>query len=205
VDRNKIKFLLVWIGIIVVVVAGLFVARNAMAGSSKVTICHATASEKNKYVQINIDASSIDEEKNRYLNGHGDHEEDIIPPFTFGSSSFEGLNWNSEGIAIWENGCKISEVKPTPKPTPEPTPEPTLEPEPVVPSPSAEATDLPQPPVEVVEETSPAIEEKPVAVEEELIIPEIVVPEKQPEETPLPKPIRIDAGGGGTIVLPSLK
>ena len=37
----------------------------------KITICHATNSENNPYNEITIDANG--------LNGHGDHEGDIIP------------------------------------------------------------------------------------------------------------------------------
>jgi len=37
----------------------------------KITICHATSSETNPYEQITVDAHG--------LNGHDDHENDIIP------------------------------------------------------------------------------------------------------------------------------
>ena len=37
----------------------------------KITICHATSSKKNPYNEITIDTNG--------LNGHGDHEGDIIP------------------------------------------------------------------------------------------------------------------------------
>ncbi len=40
-------------------------------GGTKVTICHRTASSSNPYVRISVDESG--------LNGHGDHEGDIIP------------------------------------------------------------------------------------------------------------------------------
>ena len=39
--------------------------------TGKITICHATGSEKNPYIEISVDANS--------LNGHGTHEGDIIP------------------------------------------------------------------------------------------------------------------------------
>ena len=46
-------------------------------GATKVTICHATSSEKNPYVQLQVDDDSIVKE------GHGEHPDDIIPPFDY--------------------------------------------------------------------------------------------------------------------------
>jgi LPXTG-motif cell wall-anchored protein len=71
--------------------------------NEKVTICHATSSDTNPYTVNTVDESSIDEQHNRYLNGHGDHERDIIPPFR----TFPGRNWDEAGQAIWANGCKV--------------------------------------------------------------------------------------------------
>lgn len=86
----------------------------------EVKICHATNSHSNPYTVNTIDDSSIDEENNQYLNGHGDHTGpvwhegiadhswgDIIPPFTNSAgSSFEGQNWTPEGQAIYNNNCE---------------------------------------------------------------------------------------------------
>ena len=71
--------------------------------NEKVTICHATSSNTNPYTVNSVDESSIDEQNNRYLNGHGNHERDIIPPFR----EFPGRNWDEAGRAIWTNGCKV--------------------------------------------------------------------------------------------------
>ena len=46
-------------------------ASPGVISSDKITICHATGSQKNPYTQITI---SVDG-----LNGHGNHEGDIIP------------------------------------------------------------------------------------------------------------------------------
>jgi LPXTG-motif cell wall-anchored protein len=73
---------------------------------TKVTICHATASDTNPYTINSVDESSIDAPGNRYLNGHGDHERDIIPPFR----TFPGRNWDEAGQAIWNNGCQVPVV-----------------------------------------------------------------------------------------------
>ena len=106
------------------------------APAEKVQICHATGSESNPYVVNQVDSSSIDEEGNKFLNGHGDHIGpvfdpddpqkswgDIIPPITNPDTgtTFDGLNWPA-GEVIWLNGCQV----PTPSPTPtETSPTPT--------------------------------------------------------------------------------
>ena len=93
--------------------------------SGKVTICHATASTSNPYVVKSVDMSSIDEERNKYLNGHGNHLGpvfdpnggksqpawgDIIPPFQNtavpNGSVFPGYNWPA-GQAILVNDCAV--------------------------------------------------------------------------------------------------
>ena len=45
----------------------------------KVTICHATASHDNPYVQEKVSGSSIDEVQNKLWNGHGDHTGPVFP------------------------------------------------------------------------------------------------------------------------------
>ena len=49
---------------------------TADAAADKVTICHATSSEKNPYVLITVNRSSVDGEGK---NDHTSHEDDIIP------------------------------------------------------------------------------------------------------------------------------
>lgn len=104
--------------------------------SINVTICHATASETNPYTVNTVDTSSIDELNNQYLNGHGDHEGDIVPPFESPLGNvFAGKNWDAVGQATWNNGCVRTEPSPSPSPTPTPTPTPTVDP---TPTPSVE-------------------------------------------------------------------
>jgi hypothetical protein len=57
----------------------------------KLTICHATSSETNPYNEITIDRSG--------LNGHGDHEGDIIPAPASGCPS-ESLETSDGKITI---------------------------------------------------------------------------------------------------------
>jgi hypothetical protein len=73
---------------------------------NKVTICHATGSQSNPYVQNSPNANGV-------ISGHVDHQhtEDIIPPFTYNDKgsdkNFPGQNWNASGQATLNNGCVV--------------------------------------------------------------------------------------------------
>ena len=223
-----------WVAIMIVSLTAIFLTDDAKAESEKVTICHATASEKNPYTQNSVDASSINNEKNKYLNGHGDHERDIIPPFLYETSSFEGRNWDDRGKEIWSKGCNVVEPSPTPSPTVTPTPTstptstPTATPTPTSsptvtptesPSPTTTPTVVPTPsdtPVIIV--TPPVVVPEPTKIPEPTIIPTpTVVPEPTPTVVPVPSPTMtarptprpiptvIDAGGGGMVEIPFLR
>lgn len=72
---------------------------------AKVTICHATASASNPYVEITVSTAAV------LTQGHDQHQgrRDIIPPFSYDGGSFAGLNWDSTGRAIYEAGCREPE------------------------------------------------------------------------------------------------
>lgn len=79
------------------------IAPSNAAG--KITICHATRSSKNPYVEVTISENAVTRK-----NGHGEHRGglyplpdwgDIIPPF----AGFAGLNWPT-GAAILANNCE---------------------------------------------------------------------------------------------------
>jgi|GEM_PF-2019749 len=78
---------------------------NSNAGDS-VTICHATGSSTNPYVRISPNANGV-------VNGHENHQDgaDIIPPFDYNDHGtikhFPGQNWDANGQAIFNNGCKV--------------------------------------------------------------------------------------------------
>jgi hypothetical protein len=90
----------------------------------KVTICHATNSANNPYVEITVDVSAVDGQAGND-NGHGDHLlnhtgpvfnpanpvpgwGDIIPPFYSDGLTPTGLpsaNWDDVGQPFFNNGC----------------------------------------------------------------------------------------------------
>jgi len=116
--RNAV--LLVLAGLVAAAVAAglgwatLAAPQQEVRRGQEITICHATGN--GKYVQYSPDVDSIVSGQ-----GHGEHPEDIIPPFTYEpkegeSGSYPGQNWNDEGQAIWSNGC----VAPDPPDPPDP-------------------------------------------------------------------------------------
>jgi hypothetical protein len=64
----------------------------------KVTLCHATGSATNPYVMITVDYHAL-------KNGHTAAKGDIIPPTTVNGVTYSG-NWDTNGQAIFNNGCK---------------------------------------------------------------------------------------------------
>jgi hypothetical protein len=94
----------------VLIGAGMFalgqVGLASAVPSGNVAICHATASSSNPYTTQSVSTSSVNNLFGN--NGHGTHEDDIIPPFTDESgTSFPGMNWSPTGQSIWNNGCEI--------------------------------------------------------------------------------------------------
>ena len=89
-------------------------AAAAPAADPRVTLCHATNSNSNPYVQITVAAAGA-------FNGHLGHTGpiwnptlkasgiswgDIIPPFTFRGNTYS-LNWPA-GMSIFNNGCSVA-------------------------------------------------------------------------------------------------
>lgn len=78
------------------------------ASHEKVTLCHATGSSKNPFVEITVNFNSVEDAQ--HIGGHGGHSGDIIPPFTYtdshGSFSFGGQGDQS----ILANGCKVTQT-----------------------------------------------------------------------------------------------
>ena len=108
---------------------GLSVAAHATP--DKATICHATGSESNPFVQISPSASGV---FNGHLGAGHQNGEDIIPPFEYKGQTYS-QNWDAVGQAIFNNGCEV------------PTEEPPVE-EPPVEEPPVEEPPVEEPPVE---------------------------------------------------------
>ena len=97
--------------------AWLALAANAqdpppsLRKGQSITICHATGN--GGFTQNSVDRASI-------LNGqgHGGHENDIIPPFIVEDpdpgepASYPGKNWDDRGQAIWAMDCAPKDVTP---------------------------------------------------------------------------------------------
>jgi hypothetical protein len=113
-----------------VVVSGMHIAGAVQVISEdKVTICHRTNSATNPYVRITVDKSAADGQGN---NDHSQHTGpvatttqvaqtykdnhikwgDIIPDVP----GVTPVNWNTDGMAVYNNGClggtEITEVTP---------------------------------------------------------------------------------------------
>jgi hypothetical protein len=85
----------------------------------KVTICHATASQDNPYLQQSVDIASSGSDEGQLQGGHAGHTGavwyqgivgkwgDIIPPYDYAPTGyhFDGLNWDADGQAIYRNDC----------------------------------------------------------------------------------------------------
>lgn len=120
------------------VILGSLAAASSALADADITLCHATGSESNPFVQITVSPEGA-------YNGHIDHQdvEDIIPPFEFQGQMYS-QNWPS-GQAILENGCEIPVVEEPP--TEEPPPPPPVVTTPPTP-PAIEMPAEPAPPVE---------------------------------------------------------
>lgn len=165
----------------------------------KVTICHATSSAQNPYVVITVDKASTTAE------GHASHGNDIIPPFP-ASGVVGGLNWTSQGQAIYANGCHVA-VTPYPTKTPPPpTATPTKTPAPPTATPvppTATPTNTPVP-------TATPTNTPPVSTPTTTVTPPTNTPTSTPTSTntpvatcvpPTPPPGQVVIDCGGIVVI----
>jgi hypothetical protein len=82
---------------------------NASINETNVTICHYAEGQGGKFEQKRVSEHSIVKKTDAYL-GHGNHEQDIVPPFdwNFGGNEyghFVGQNWTAENETLWKNQC----------------------------------------------------------------------------------------------------
>lgn len=76
-------------------------ASASLASPGRVTICHATGSASNPYVQITVSENAVRDGRAHNRDGHQSGE-DIIPP---GPYDPDGRNWDADGQTIYNNGC----------------------------------------------------------------------------------------------------
>ena len=89
-------------------------------GPTNVVVCHYTPGQSGKYVEIDVSVHSVADANG--LDGHGDHQKDIWPPFTYDSVNYPGQG----DASIFVPGT--CDLLPTPTPTPTPTEAPTATP-----------------------------------------------------------------------------
>jgi ABC-type sugar transport system substrate-binding protein len=82
-------------------VASMPAASASPGKPGKVTICHATGSASNPYVQITISENAVREGRGHNRDGH-QAGEDIIPP---GPYDPDGRNWDAAGQTVYNDGC----------------------------------------------------------------------------------------------------
>ncbi|BCX14686.1 MAG: hypothetical protein KatS3mg088_369 [Patescibacteria group bacterium] len=83
--------------------------------SDKVRLCHRTKSDSNPYVYLEVNIKNNGDLKGGHLNHTGPiwypgiqgKWGDIIPPYSSGNFNYSGMNWDANGQAIWNNGCKL--------------------------------------------------------------------------------------------------
>jgi len=101
--------------------SGLLVASVTFLDSQdqdkdKIKICHRTNSHSNPYVLEEPNIKNNGDLTGGHLNHGGPvwHQGinvkwgDIIPPYTKGKFSYPGMNWDSNGQAIWKEDCKTT-------------------------------------------------------------------------------------------------
>ena len=106
--------------------------------SDKVIICHYNSSDN--YTRNCVDKSSIIDDDECEVNGHGEHGSDIIPSF-----DHDDCHFSSQGDqSILSNSCVVPTPTNTPVPTQTPTNTPTNTPT-LTPTPTETVTGTPEP------------------------------------------------------------
>lgn len=92
-------------GLTVALFAALSVASVTYARvlEPQVTLCHATSSINNPYIEITVSGNAI-ANLTKWLNGHGGHEDDIWPDFSLNDGTFIAAQGNQ---SILVNGCEV--------------------------------------------------------------------------------------------------
>ena len=122
--------------------AGTALASAHGNDDHKVSICHVTASDKNPYNLLSVDAASV------IKDGHGDHSKngrtDIIPPFSYVDTKGNAVSYPGKGDqSILANGCEVDAPSTTTKPPTTEAPTTEAPKETVAPTTEAPTTEAP--------------------------------------------------------------
>ena len=82
-------------------------AKASPGPPGKVTICHATGSAANPYVQITVSENAVREGRGHNRDNHQGGEDIISPEQPGQSYDPDGRNWDSASQTIYEDGCLI--------------------------------------------------------------------------------------------------
>jgi hypothetical protein len=105
-NKLKIRAIGVAAGLILTVTPGVALAHNSNGNDNehnRITICHATGSASNPFVEITVNANGI-------VHGHANHQNDndIIPSFAYNDHGAT-LTFPAQGDQnILANGCKVT-------------------------------------------------------------------------------------------------
>lgn len=96
---------------------------ESTCGPSQVTICHATNSNTHPYTYETPNIQNDGSLDGGHLNHTGPvyptaNWGDIIPPYNHGNFHYAGLNWTTQGQAIWDDDCEVSPTVTPVTPTP---------------------------------------------------------------------------------------
>ena len=89
---------------VVALLGGAIGAGSSPAASARpgrVTICHATGSATNPFVQITVSENAVRDGRGHNRDGH-QQGQDIIPP---GPYDADGRNWDVAGQTVYQEGC----------------------------------------------------------------------------------------------------
>lgn len=171
------KRTIVTLGVVGLGLLGATVSANA-APSDKITICHATHSASNPYVEVTISLSA--------LSGHITDTKDIVP-VNAGEFMPQGQNLTPENIAILNAGCRVAGLPPVVPPVISPPSPPVISPTspPVDPVTSPPVDPVTSPPSDPVT-SPPASPSSPAAPVErvEPATPPVVIPAVPPVAVP---------------------
>jgi hypothetical protein len=82
-------------------VASMPTASASPGRPGKATICHATGSATNPFVQITVSENAVRDGRGHNRDGH-QAGADVIPP---GAYDPDGRNWNAAGQTVYDAGC----------------------------------------------------------------------------------------------------